>query len=36
MDSGINPVEVLFAESQRLEVFTGFWEQRYGPPKFVP
>ena len=30
-----NPAEVLFDESQRLEVFVDFWGQRYEPPKFV-
>ena len=34
MDSETNPVEVLFAESQRLEVFADFWRERYGSPKF--
>jgi len=29
------PYQVLFAESQRLEVFVDFWQQRYEPPKFV-
>ena len=34
MDSETNPVEVLFAESQRLEAFADFWGQRYGRLKF--
>ncbi len=35
MDSEANPVEVLFAESQRIEAFADFWRRRYKPPKVV-
>jgi len=35
MDSEANPIEVLSAESQRLEAIADFWRRRYVPPKVV-
>ena len=35
MDSEANPIEVLSAESQRLEAFADFWRRRYVPLKVV-